>query len=108
MVDPYPDGPAQRTANTGTWIDRHRSPREYNQVGPHATDRLRHLRIRVAERGDIEQRGYLYAEENSRLHASRFKGLVGVRWTLSIGDCLPLGPCLVDECVMQPEQWIGR
>ncbi|PYS59611.1 MAG: hypothetical protein DMF76_15985 [Acidobacteria bacterium] len=27
MVDPYPDAPAQRTSNTGTWIDRHRSPK---------------------------------------------------------------------------------
>ena len=27
MVDPYPDAPAQRTSNTGTWINRHRSPK---------------------------------------------------------------------------------
>ena len=30
MVNPYPDAPAQRTSNTGTWIDRHRSRRDYN------------------------------------------------------------------------------
>src|SRR5207237_6141868 len=60
----------------------------------HATQAIAPLHVGIAERGDIEQRGYLYAEENSRLHVSRFKGLVGVRWTLSIGDCLPFGPCL--------------
>ena len=32
MVNPYPDAPAQRTSNTGNWIDRHRSPRDYNQM----------------------------------------------------------------------------
>jgi hypothetical protein len=35
LVDPYPDAPAQRTSNTGTWIDRHRSPGDYNQMLPH-------------------------------------------------------------------------
>ena len=125
MVDPYPDAPAQRTSNTGTWIDRHRSPRAYNQMpeqsksggiimkcafilerfGQHSYDTLR---IRIAKRGDIEQRRYLYTEGNSRLHISRFEGLVGVGWILPVGACLPVGPCLVDERVMQPEQWIGR
>src|SRR5438270_9132776 len=72
------------------------------------TAALAPLRVGVAERCDIEQRGYLDAEENSRLHISRLESLVRVGWILSVGACLPVGPGLVDERAMQPEQWISR
>jgi len=31
-LKPYPDAPARRTSITGTWIDRRRSAKDYNEI----------------------------------------------------------------------------
>jgi len=31
-LKPYPDAPARTTSITGTWIDRHRSTKDYNEI----------------------------------------------------------------------------
>lgn len=63
--------------------------------------------VGVAERVDVQEGRYLDAELNTRFHGCGLQGQAWLGRISSVRAGLPVRPCLVDEGVMKPEEWIG-